>query len=149
MIMILILEHLHFFFGQSCLCVTFTSWSTPSFGMLLSKLSNRNTHVCTSSIRMIRDAGVGVVNQMWTGLDRGRGVSKIPKFVRTSFMDDPLFKIPNLRQKINQRSKSQLNKDLTLKVRVFCSSSGLGGRSPAPLSPPSSSIKTLRNMVLT
>ena len=36
-----------------CLCVTFTSWSTPSFGMLLSKLSNRNTHVCTSSIRMI------------------------------------------------------------------------------------------------
>ena len=34
-------------------CVTFTSWSTPSFGMLLSKLSNRNTHACTSSIRMI------------------------------------------------------------------------------------------------
>ena len=29
----------------------FTSWSTPCFGMLLSKLSNRNTHVCTSSIR--------------------------------------------------------------------------------------------------
>ena len=44
---------LAFLFGQSCLCVTFTSWSTPSFGMLLSKLSNRNTHVCTSSIRMI------------------------------------------------------------------------------------------------
>ena len=42
-----------FLFGQSCLCVTFTSWSTPSFGMLLSKFSNRNTHVCTSSIRMI------------------------------------------------------------------------------------------------
>ena len=31
----------------------FTLWSTPSFGMLLSKLSNRNTQVCTSSIRMI------------------------------------------------------------------------------------------------
>ena len=28
-------------------------WSTPSFGMLLSKLSNRNTHVCTSSIKII------------------------------------------------------------------------------------------------
>ena len=36
--------------------------------------------------------GEGVVNQMWTGLDRGRGVAKIPKFVRTSFMDDPTAK---------------------------------------------------------
>ena len=36
---------LAFLFGQSCLCVTFTLWSTPSFGMLLSKLSNRNTRV--------------------------------------------------------------------------------------------------------
>ena len=44
---------LEFLFGQSCLCVTFTSWSTPSFGMLVSKLSNTSTHVCTSSIRMI------------------------------------------------------------------------------------------------
>ena len=42
---------LAFFFSQSCLCVTFTSWSTPSLGMLLSKLSNRNTHVFR--IRMI------------------------------------------------------------------------------------------------
>ena len=40
--------------GQSCLCVTFTSWSTQSFGMLLLKLYNRNAHVFTSSIRMIR-----------------------------------------------------------------------------------------------
>ena len=45
---------LAFLFCQSWLCVTFTSGSTPSFGMLLSKLSNRNAHVCTSSIRMIR-----------------------------------------------------------------------------------------------
>ena len=30
----------------------------------------------------------GVVKQMWTGLDRGRGVPKIPKFMRTSFVDD-------------------------------------------------------------
>ena len=83
-----------------CLCVTFTSWSTPSFGMLLSKFSNRNTHVCTSSIRMIsfftlqcefftscnvsknasllspRTGGEGVVNQVWTGLDRGSGAPK-------------------------------------------------------------------------
>ena len=44
---------LAFLFGQPCLCVTFTAWSTPSLGMLLSKLSNRNTHVCTSSIRII------------------------------------------------------------------------------------------------
>ena len=34
-----------FLFGQSCLCATFTSWSTPSFGMLLSKLPHRNTRV--------------------------------------------------------------------------------------------------------
>ena len=36
--------------------------------------------------------GEGVVSQMWAGLDRGRGVAKIPKFVRTSFMDDPTAK---------------------------------------------------------
>ena len=36
-----------------------------------------------------RTGGVGVVNQMWTGLDRGRGGPKISKFVRTSFIDDP------------------------------------------------------------
>ena len=29
-----------------------------------------------------------VVSQMWTGLYRGREVPKIPRFVRTSFMDD-------------------------------------------------------------
>ena len=108
---------LAFLFGQSCLCVTFTSWSTPSFGMLVSKLSNRSTHVCTSSIRMISfftlqcelftscnvsnnaslvSAGAGggerggVVNQMWTGLDRGRRVPKMPKLVWISFMDDPI-----------------------------------------------------------
>ena len=28
--------------------------------------------------------------QMWKGLGRGKGVPKIPQFVRTSFMDDPL-----------------------------------------------------------
>ena len=79
-----------------------------SFGMLLSKLSNRNTHVCTSSIRMIsfftlqcelftscnvsnngslvsaQTLGGGwVVNQMWADLDRGRGGvpggSQVPK----------------------------------------------------------------------
>ena len=99
---------------MSCLCVTFTSWSTPSFGVLLSNLSNRNTHLCTFSIRMIsfftlqcefftscnvsnnaslasaRTREGGVVNQMWTGLNRGRGVPKNPKFLRTSFMDDPI-----------------------------------------------------------
>ena len=35
----------------------------------------------------------GVVNQMWTGLDRGGGgvgVPRISKFVRTYFMDDPV-----------------------------------------------------------
>ena len=36
---------LAFLFGQSCLYVTFTSSSTPSFGMLLLKLSNKNTCV--------------------------------------------------------------------------------------------------------
>ena len=101
---------LAFLFVQSCLCVTFTSWSTPSFEMLLSKLSNRNTHVCTSSIRMISfftlqcelftscnvsnnsslvsawTGGGVMINQMWTGLYRERGVPKIPKFVRTSFL---------------------------------------------------------------
>ena len=38
-----------------------------------------------------RTGRVGLANQMWTGLDRetGWGAPKIPKFVRTSFMDDP------------------------------------------------------------
>ena len=45
---------IEFLFGQLCQFVTFTSCLTPSFGILLSKLHNRNTHVCTSSIRMIR-----------------------------------------------------------------------------------------------
>ena len=35
----------------------------------------------------------GVVKQMWTGPGKGRGVPKIPEFVRTSFMDDPQGKI--------------------------------------------------------
>ena len=82
--------------------------------------NNRNTNVCTSSIRMISflpfrvncsqsamfqiipalcphgggwsskcGQEEGVVNQMWTGLDRGRRVPKIPKFLRTSFVNDP------------------------------------------------------------
>ena len=33
--------------------------------------------------------GRGVGNQLWTGLDRGTEVPKIPKFVWTSFKDDP------------------------------------------------------------
>ena len=98
----------------------FTLWSTPSFGMLLSKLSNRNTKVCTSSIRMIsfflcesftsynvsnnatlRPYGQGkrvgggrggVVNQMWTDLDRGRGGPNNSK-LQTSFMDDSQMKV--------------------------------------------------------
>ena len=69
----------------------------PSSGMLLSKLSNRDTHVCTSSIRMMIfltlpcevftscnisnnasfastwTGGGWVVDQMWTDLDRGQG----------------------------------------------------------------------------
>ena len=40
-------------------------------------------------VRTVGGEGVRVINQMWTGLDRERGVPKIPKFVRTSFMDDP------------------------------------------------------------
>ena len=107
---------LAFLLGQSCLCVTFTLWLMPSFGMLLSKLSNRNTRVCTSNIRMIRfflpfsvncpqvamfqimptlcphgqgEEGGGQPNVDGPGW-RGRvGVPKIPKFVWTSFMDDP------------------------------------------------------------
>ena len=35
------------------------------------------------------EQGEGVVSQMWTGLDRGRSVPKVPKFVRISFMDEP------------------------------------------------------------
>ena len=42
-----------------------------------------------ASLVSARTGGRGVVNQMWTGLDRGRGVPKIPKFVGTSLMDDP------------------------------------------------------------
>ena len=36
-----------------CLYIKLTSWSIPSFSMLLTKVCNRNTHVCTSSIRMV------------------------------------------------------------------------------------------------
>ena len=45
-----------------------------------------------ASLVSARTGGGGVINQMWTGLDMGRGwwVPKIPKFVWTSFMDDPL-----------------------------------------------------------
>ena len=111
-------ETLAFLLGQSCFCVTYTSWSTPSFGMLLSKLSNSNTHVCTSSIRMISFfilqcelfTSCSVSNNAslvcphgqgeWGGqpnVDRPgegeEGVPKIPKFVRTSFMDDPLIDV--------------------------------------------------------
>ena len=99
---------LAFLFGQSCLCVTFTSWSTLSFGMLLSKLSNRKTHVCTSRIRMIRFFLPFIVNcsqvamfqimlalclygqrergwstkcgQAWTGVGRGGGKGGFQKF---------------------------------------------------------------------
>ena len=104
------MEHLHICLTNHA-CVTFTSWSTPSFGMLLSKLSNRNTRVYNqyqndllflpfsvncSQVAMFQimptlcphNQGEGVVNQMWTGLERGRGVPEIPKFVRTSFMND-------------------------------------------------------------
>ena len=100
---------LAFLFGQSCLCVTFTSWSTQSFVMLLSKLSNTCVYIqyqirfftlqcefstsCNvsynASLASAQTGGVGVVNQMWKGLDRERGVPKIPKFVRTFFMGDP------------------------------------------------------------
>ena len=93
---------------------------TPSFGMLLSKLSNSNTHVCTSSIRMIsffsfsmncsqvamfqimpalcphgqgeggavREGGGGGQPNVDRPGQEGGGIPKIPKFVRTSFMDD-------------------------------------------------------------
>ena len=77
-------------FGQSCLCVTFTSWSTPFPNCLI------GTHMCVHpvsewsvflpfsvncSVAMFQimpalcphGQGEGVVNQMWTGLDRGRG----------------------------------------------------------------------------
>ena len=43
-----------------------------------------------ASLVSARTGGGRVVNQMWTGLDRGRGVEKIPKFVWTFFMDDSL-----------------------------------------------------------
>ena len=41
--------------------------------------------------------GEGMVTQMWTGLDRGRGIAKIPKLVPTSFMDDPTAKRSKLK----------------------------------------------------
>ena len=90
---------LAFLFGQSCFCVTFNSWSTPSFGMLLSKLSNSNTHVCTSSIRIFlvlcpHGQGEGgwssKCGQTWA--EQG-GVPKIPRFVWKSFMNDPMSRI--------------------------------------------------------
>ena len=43
-----------------------------------------------ASLVSARTGGEGVVNQMWIGLDWGMGVPKIPKLIRTSFMDDPL-----------------------------------------------------------
>ena len=43
-----------------------------------------------ASLVSARTGGEGVTNQMRTGLDRGRGVPEIPKFVRASFVDDPL-----------------------------------------------------------
>ena len=56
-------------------CELFTSCNVPNNASLVSA----------------RTKGEGLVNQMWTDLDRGRwgGVPKIPKFVPTFFMDDP------------------------------------------------------------
>ena len=107
---------LAFLFDQSCLCVTFTSWSTPSFGMILSKLSNRNTRVHIQyqndqlfypSVWMFKSCNVSnnaslVSTRTGRGggqpnVDKpgqGEGVPKILKFVRTSCMDDPYINNP-------------------------------------------------------
>ena len=49
-----------------------------------------------ASLVSARTVGEGVVNQMWIGMDRGMGVPKIPKLLRTSFMDDLLAQLVHI-----------------------------------------------------
>ena len=68
---------------------TLFSNRTISFFTLQSELFTSCNVSNNASLVSARTVGGNVVNHMWTGLDRARVVPKIPKFVRTSFMDDP------------------------------------------------------------
>ena len=111
----MILEHLHFCLANHA-CVSLLLCGQPHLLECYYQNYLIGTHMCTCSIRIISfftllcklltscnvsnnaslvsartgdGGGGGVVNQIRTGLDRGRGVRKIPKFVRTSFINDP------------------------------------------------------------
>ena len=99
-------------FNRECMGrnVMTSFWILSSFECFFTLFSNRISFILPFSVNCSLVAmfqimptfcphgqGEGVVNQMWTGLDRGRGVAKIPKFVRTSFMDDPTAKRSKLK----------------------------------------------------
>ena len=87
-------------YGTQCNDITLNIVFIRMFFMLFSnRMNSFLTLQCEVAMSQIMSAlcprtggerGDGVVNQMWTGLDRGSGVPKLPKFVRTSFTDDPL-----------------------------------------------------------
>ena len=64
--------------------------------------------------------GVWMVNQMWKGLDRGRGVPKICIFVRTSFMDDPIYRYRTLMIKCRSQMIYTALKVFALRVFLIC-----------------------------
>ena len=99
-----ILEHLHFCLANHA-CVSHLLHGQPHLLECYYPNCVIGTHVCTSSMRMISfftdqcelftscnvsnnaslvsawTGGVGrVVNQIWTGLNRGRGSQKLPNF---------------------------------------------------------------------
>ena len=99
---------LAFLFGQSCLCVTFTSWSTPSFGMLFLECIflpfsvNRSQVAIFQIMPVLCPHGQGEgrwstkCGQTWTG---GGGPKK-SQIWRTSFIDDSYRKKSTGNQKI-------------------------------------------------
>ena len=106
---------LAFLFGQSSLCVTFTSWSTPSFGMLFLECIFLPFSVNCSQVAKFQmmpvlwphgrgegggrwGEGGGQPNVYRPGQEEE--IPKSPIFVRASFMDDPYRKKRTGNQKI-------------------------------------------------
>ena len=103
---------------------TLFSNRTISFFTLQSELFTSCNVSNNASLVSARTVGGSVVNHMWTGLVRGRVVPKIPKFVRTSFMDDTQVLIfdqqimEKLLQTYKKIDKGPLRHDITAEMPI-------------------------------